>query len=555
MKACKFFHTIFCRQLIRFLPAEILISLILIVSPNTQVFSKTFSFQELNILIVKIKKNAEKQIIGIHGQQAMSLLQNRLQKEYHLNSLPLPVTGGPCPAIGYGKEDIGNIIEAKAFNQSGAYYIFSVKAMLKNHLFIAEWGFAKASLMAMNCPSNLSNLGFVLNACKAYNDAIAILNYAKILDPADSSIYVNLAYGYQKLHQYNEAINEMMIAVSLRPNLKKYREMLDDLKKLEKEAKKYQIIGKPEKNTGSGLENALDLLEERKIEESNKETSFVFNPLFPSNIGSHQDSRNWRKEVVDMIPSYDTSAFEGQGDAVCGYFKKQAHLLVRMGDGMVEKAGIMPAGGNPIEKFISTSVAHNQKRKNVIAKIDAKSYDTRLDLIKDFASIGVLETANIFYGIAGEMYEMCGEIEPDPDMDRFLDKLIKERMKSDMNFFKDMDKEKFSKPVCSHKICISKGDQGSTKLSITDTWFDTEMQFHPTNIYKYQLKVSKGGDFLKKTVGGFASGSLSYSSYFEWKFGRGLSAGTELNIGGDVGKYITTKAGKPISLLKYSFEN
>ncbi|NOX34682.1 MAG: hypothetical protein GXP56_13285 [Deltaproteobacteria bacterium] len=555
MKACKFFHLAFYRQLIRFLPVGILISLILIISPNTRAFSKALSIQELNTMVVKIKKDAEKQITAIHGLQAMSLIKNRLQKEYHLNTLPLPGMAGPCPAIGYGKKDVGNTIEAKALNQSGVYYIFGVKAMLKNHLFIAKWGFAKASLMNMKCPSNISNLGFTLNACKEYEHAIAILNYAKTLDPADSSIYVNLAYSYRKLHRYNEAINEMMIAVSFQPGLKKYKEILDELKKLKKEEKKYQIIGKQKKNTASGLEDALDLLEDRKAEELNKEPQYVFNPSFPSNNGSSLDNRNWRNEVIDMVHSYDTSAFAGEGDAVCGYFKKQAYLLVRMGDGLVEKAGGSPPGGNPIEKFISTGLAHMQKRKDVVAKIDSKSYNNRLDLIKDFASIGALETANIFYGIAGEMYEMCGKIEADPDMDRFLDNLINERIKSDKDFFKNLDKEKFSKPVCTYKICISRGGQGSTKISITDPWFDTEIRLHPTNIYKYQLKVSKGGNLFKKTIGNIASGSLSCSTYLEWKFGRGMSAGTELNIGGAAGKYVTTKAGKPISLVKYSLEN
>ena len=78
---------------------------------------------------------------------------------------------------------------------------------------------------------------------------------------------------------------------------------------------------------------------------------------------------------------------------------------------------------------------------------------------------------------------------------------------------------------------------------------------HPTNIYKYELKLSRGGDIFKKDVGSIASGGVSYSHYFEWKFGRGMSEGIEIGIGGSVGKYVTTKAGKSISIVNYSFEN
>jgi hypothetical protein len=544
---------VFSRKLIRFLLAEIIISFILVIYLNTPALSKTFSIQELNTLIGKIQKDAEKQIRDIHGQQMMSLIKDRLQKQYHLNSLPFPKPGDPCPAMGYGKKDIGTIIETKALSKSGVYYIFSVKAVLQNHLFIAKWGFAKASFLDMECPANMNNLGFILNACKEYKHAIAILNYAKKHDPADSSIYANLAYSYQKLHRYNEAISEMMIAVSFQPRLKRYKEKLDELKKLKKE-KKYQIIGKPEENTVSGLENALDLLEEKKQEENNTDTQFVFNPSFPSNNGSSQVDRNWRNDVTDMIHSYDTTVFDDGGDAACSYFKKQAHLLVRMGDGVVEKAGAKISGNNPIDKFISTGFAHIRKREEVTAKIDSKSYSNQLDLIKDFATIGALETANIFYGIAGEMYEMCGEIEADPGIDQFLDDLIKERIKWTKDFFKNIDKEKFSRPVCTfNMICISKGNQGSTKISVTESLIGVDIIVHPTNIYKYQLKVSVGGDLLKKAFGNIASAGLSHSHYFEYKFGRGMSRGTELKVGGVIGKGISTKG--DVVLTKYSFEN
>jgi hypothetical protein len=154
------------------------------------------------------------------------------------------------------------------------------------------------------------------------------------------------------------------------------------------------------------------------------------------------------------------------------------------------------------------------------------------------------------------MYEMCGEVKPWPEADKLLDDIVDERIKWEKEFWENLDKEEFSKPVCSfNKICVSKGSQGSVRIGLKDSWMDVDMQMHPTNIYKYQLKLSRGTNVFKKNIGGIASGSLSLDQYFEWKFGRGMSEGLELKGGGSLGKYITTEDGKSIVLLKHSLEN
>jgi len=199
---------------------------------------------QISLLLDKIRKDAEQQIVNIHEKSKFAALKNSLIQEYHINEMSLPQKGDPCPALGFTEEDIGTVVKAKALNQAGVYYIVAVEAMMRNHPEIAKWGFANASLLSLDCASYISNLAFVLNEYKDFKHAVILLEHAKQLDPAESSIYVNLAFSYQNLHRYNDAINEMMIAISFYPKLKAYQEMLANLKELEKEEKKYVIVPK-----------------------------------------------------------------------------------------------------------------------------------------------------------------------------------------------------------------------------------------------------------------------------------------------------------------------
>lgn len=81
------------------------------------------------------------------------------------------------------------------------------------------------------------------------------------------------------------------------------------------------------------------------------------------------------------------------------------------------------------------------------------------------------------------------------------------------------------------------------------------MKMHPTNIYKYELKLSKGVDLFKKDIGGVAGGSSSVTHHFECKFGRGCSGGSDMGTSVSAGKIMPAKAEKSISLVKHSFEN
>ena len=524
------------------------------------------SVNEISSLLTKIKKDAEDQIAAIHGISKLVSLKNGLVQEYHLNEMPLPQKGDSCPALGFTADDIGTIIEAKALNRAGIYYAVAVEAMLKGYPEIAKWGFANASIMSLGCATYISNLAFILNEHDDFKHAAVLLEYAKQLDPTETSIYVNLAFSYQNLHRYDDAITEIMIAVTLHPKLKTYQKMLADLIKLEQEEKKNYVIknglaAKGETGLQSQptpqLDEALGMLEEKKEAEFQNDMNSSLNyPLPYDNRQQRPKKKTWERDDIDLINSFDPSAFEEDDNAVCSYFSQQSHVLVRAGDGMVEKAGFIPPGGNPIEKFIITGGNHINKSKEIVKKIDNKSYKNRLEVVKDFASLGALEAANVFYGVAGEMYEMCGEVNLWPEGDKLLDDVIKENIKWEKEFWENLDKEKFSKQVCSfNKICVSKGDQGSIRISVKDSWITTKIQLHPTNLYKYQLKVYTGPKIFEKTIGSVLSGELSVISYFEWKFGRGITEGIALKGAGLLGKNTAIKDEKEISLISHSFEN
>ena len=517
--------------------------------------------KEISLFLSEIKKDAEQQIVTIHGISKLAALKNSLIQEYHLNEAPLPQKGDPCPALGFTADDIGTVINARALNRAGVYYVVAVEAVLKGYPEIAKWGFANASSMCLECASYISNLAFILNEYKDFKHAAVLLEYAKQLDPADSSIYVNLAFSYQHLYRYTDAINEMMIAVSLHPKLKKYQEKLAGLKKLKKEEQKYYYTknGSTAKDkagskshTKPQLDEALAILEQKEQAESQKdqeEKQAELHPPLSDDNGERRPIRNRRRNKLNLINSYEPPRFEENDDTACNWFNESAGQLIRIGDEYVNNAGYKAPGGNPIEKFIATGGDFiNEIKKNGGIPI----YN-----MNKINELGSLAMANLFYGMAGEMYQECGGYKYSPEMDKLIKDYKDERIKWTKEFFENIDKEEFSKPVCTPKgFCVSKGSQGTYQFTIPSKWMgDYEFKIHPTNIYKHEVKVSKGVDLFKKDIGGIASGSASVSTYHECKFGRGCSGGSDMGMSGSVGKIMPAKAEKSTSLFKCSFEN
>ncbi len=116
-------------------------------------------------------------------------------------------------------------------------------------------------------------------------------------------------------------------------------------------------------------------------------------------------------------------------------------------------------------------------------------------------------------------------------------------------------KEEFSTPVCTGKICVSRGSQGTIKLEISELLGigteGLELRMHPTNIYKYGLKISQGREVDVK-LGKVASASAGYGHYLDCSFGTGCSRGVE--IGGSA-TLLGRKYSKSVDLLKFSPQN
>jgi hypothetical protein len=515
---------------------------------------------DLPQLLKTVEGTAEGEIVQAHGSAGLLALRDRLERSFGLAALSDPGPGGACPALGFPAESEDSVVRTEFLDRSGAYYQLGVEAVLNGHLEIAKWGFARAAALSGACGAYLSNLGFALNEEAQYAPAVQVLERARQLDPSDSSIYVNLAFSYQNLQRYDEAIGTLLVAIALQPDLKAYQVMLADLKKLRKGTPK-TLQGKiaevqpsgpapaSEADKVQGLEAALALLQGHE-QAGTPAASGALLPAPPSGGAT---------APTGAPPLGAPTPRAGTGDAACGYFREQGALLVSVGDEFAAKSGYSPSG-DAIDKFIQAGTSGKQHSKKVLKRADSGGYENTGELVRDFATIGSLETAMVFYGLAGEMQDMCGDLRPSAENQKLLEDARREREEWEKKYYEDIDKEKFSRPVCrsgpKYSVCVSKGSAGTRQIEVGGSFWEIEIKIHPTNLDRCGLKISLGPDLLhKEGLAGMASGKLQLRTYHEWKVGRGVSSGTELIAEGEVGKMITTKDKVSHSLIKYSPEN
>jgi hypothetical protein len=167
--------------------------------------------------------------------------------------------------------------------------------------------------------------------------------------------------------------------------------------------------------------------------------------------------------------------------------------------------------------------------------------------------------AMVFYGVAGDVYMECRGSDKWKDnweeVDRLFDDARAEFEKAQRDLMDEMTKkEEFSAPVCTGKICVSKGKRGTIKLEVSEMFGGVEVRMHPTNIYRYGMKLSQGRQ-VQVGVGGVVSASASYNHYVDCTFGTGCSRGVEVGVELSGGKGVTTKVGKSFNVIRYSTEN
>jgi tetratricopeptide (TPR) repeat protein len=377
-----------------------------------------------------------------------------------------------------------------------------------------------------------------------------LLEYAKELDPGDSSIYVNLAFSYQHLENYDEAIQALLFAISLHPTFQKYQDMLlglQGMRKAEEPRKSRLLADKTEDKSREQvqLDNALRLLKEQEDKDFEEELSSDLQPL-PSSGAKPRKPMQPPRRYRRAVPGRLNPEIFGDNRSECGWLSKQAYMLESAGDEIVAGLGLSPAGDNPVDKFISTGHA--------FLEIHEEGSD-----LEDIARAGWMTIAMAFYGKAGEVYTECESsedwFENREEVDRLFDKAREEAERAHRELVDEITKkEKFGEALCTGKVCVSKGDDGTIKLEISELFSGTEIRLHPTKLYRGGLKISRGPQ-VQVGEGGVAEAGASSKYYIDCTLGTGCSRGVELGVDLQVGKGIKAKGGKTFDVIKYSAEN
>jgi tetratricopeptide (TPR) repeat protein len=514
-------------------------------------------------LIQSAIDDAKQKIATLHGPAKVGELEKKIQDHYKFASLPAPSANSPCPAVGFPLEGSGSVAEAEALDRAGAYYSTGVSTYLSGHPEVARWCFAQAAQLAPFCPEYLSNLAFTLNEDGQHLSAVTLLEHAKTLDPHDSSIYVNLAYSYQQLGKYDEAIQAMLVVIALNPGVKEYQDMLLELQKLR--ANRPVVIVDRGAGKGEGpsetarIDDALELLEERKKgKEDEKEVS---PPKLPpgGGIGGQprieSQARVQSGARVRSRSRIDTGGFRrlgrrayGENHSECTFFCPNVGLLTKLGDEATESAGFK-VGGMPAEKFKGTGF-------NLI-ELGKGGWKSTAQAAKG----GGLVMGMMFYGFAAEIYDECCRQEGDlgyAEAEALINKAKEEAAARNKAFWDEVNKpEKFGPPVCVNSFdsgyCVSQGEKGTKKFEISYKQYTVEFDIHPTNMFRWGVKTSYAAQ-KEKSFKGLASANVSASVYTECRFRAGCTQGLEVGGGVGGGKFITTKAGKNYSLFKTSLE-
>jgi tetratricopeptide (TPR) repeat protein len=512
------------------------------------------AFRKVVTIIERSRMEAEQQIIALHGQSTFSLLKDEVVRNDPSARVPSVESDHLCPGLGFTDQDVGVVVtHAGALNQAGAYFLTGMEALLNGYPQMAKWCFAVAAVKAPACSAYLSNLAFVLNGEGHFVDASVLLEYAKLLDPGESSIYVNLAFSYQNLKMFDKAIQALLFAISLHPTFQKYQDMLlglQDMRKAEEGLGPRLTADKKDDKSQKPvqLDDALRLLEEHKKKDFEEEVSSGLRPLPSSGVRprkSIQPPRRYHRAAPGRL----NPEIFGHNRSECVGLSKQAYVLERAGDEIVTGMGLSPAGGNPVDKFISAGHAFLESREEGSG-------------LEDIARAGRLTIAMAFYGKAGEVYLECRSSEEwgknRGEVNRLFDKARADAERAHRELVEEITKkEKFGKTVCTGKVCFSKGEDGTIKLEVSELFGmvgGVEVRLNPTKIYRCGLKISRGLQ-VQVGVGDVAQASASAKYYVDCTFGSGCSRGAELGVDVQGGKGVKVKGTKSFDVIKYLAEN
>jgi tetratricopeptide (TPR) repeat protein len=466
--------------------------------PLTIAADSSSSSGNILALIQKLKTDAEKQIVANHGQSSFDLFKKKFSKTYPLDKYPMPSDAYECLTLKALPQNTGSDDNLDFADQTGVYFMTGLEATMKGFPDGAKWCFANAAVLSHMCALHLSNLAFTLNLENNFEDALTLLNYAKTLDPSNSSIYVNLAYSYQGLEQYDEAIQALLTAIMLSPGIEKYHDMLlaiQNKKERSDALKKAVAEGKGGSKKSPDLNKALKMLEDNKQKEQQKDLEQEL-----STITSSYEQRPGRKKT----PRIDADRRFGSYALSPEFFDLSSAGLPFMD--FCQMAAFLNQMGNNYEK--AEAPAGSQESAKKIVKMTGENMSL------------------LFKGYAMEAAKICGDADLENDIWEGLSGLMDEMAKS--HFPKkpkpkkpEKKKEKFKKK-CIATICFSKGNQGTYKLSVSAAIIGGEWKYNPKT-YNFGFKASIG----PKIKGGFGSftGEAGVDAYFECDLDSGPVAG------------------------------
>ncbi len=425
------------KYIILFVPTIFLLAFILSIGSLTMAADGNSSSGNILSLIQKLKADAEKQIVANHGQATFDLFRKKLSSTYPLDKYPIPSDAHECLTLKDTPQITGSDENLDFADQTGVYFMTGLEATMKGFPDGAKWCFANAAALSHLCALHLNNLAFALNLEGDFINALTLLNHAKTLDPSNSSIYVNLAYSYQGLGKYEEAIQAYLIAIMLRPDIEKYHEMLlavQNKKEMMDTLKKSSAEGKEGKKS-TDLNKALKMLEENKQKEQQKDLEQEL-----STITSSYEQRPSRKKT----PRIDAESRFGSYALSPKFFDLSSAGIPFMD--FCQMASFLNGMGENYEK--AEAPAGSQESLKVVAKTTGQNMSL------------------LFKGYALEAAKICGDADLENDIWDGLSGLM-DNMAKDLPFSKkaspkkpEKKKEKFKKK-CVATICFSEGDQGT----------------------------------------------------------------------------------------------
>ena len=490
---------------------------------------------EILLLIQKIQSDATQAVLAAHGQGDLDFLKKEMAKKYPPDKYPPPANAYSCPGFASSEKQTGLIVNAKITDQAGAYFIVGAEAVLKGEPDVAKWAFATAASFAPMCSVHLANLAFILNLEKDFGTALILLNFARSLDPSNGSIYINMAYSYTNLEKYDEAIQAYLVAIALNPTIQKYQEMMMAVQKLKEKEKAAAISGQGGQKgaKGTGLNQALKLLENQKKKEMDQSFSSSLKQSFPASSGK------------------------------------------KLGPGTPYRH--MPASGRTASEFPSPLQGFAPGLRNAIDMFEAGAQRAKQDagqfalgstphVIREVAATANLMMADLLKGylkeITGEWYEGS------------TSEWFARKGREDLEKLKKIDRP--PKSGIKHKfylgpITFEEDFDGSFKLGVSAGFLGGEWKYNPKT-YNFGFKASFGPQYQFGL--GPIGATVKGEAYFEVDLDKGPVAGlTAKNVVGLTWAKVPGKGGKApekggqgtsiiptqlegeYKLIKVSFEN